>query len=64
MLQINTEDIEQSTEAEFEKILDILPQVAKITVLRDGEPVAVLMSVEEYERIQVLLSTIGAENDL
>ncbi len=61
---INAEDIERSSEAEFNKILDILPQVAKITVLQEGEPVAVLLSLEEHERMQTLMGVLGDNNDI
>ncbi len=55
---INAEDIENGTEAEFEKLLDALPILGEITILQEGEPVAKFISVEEYERLQTLLAVI------
>ena len=55
---INAEDIERGTEADFEKILDALPLVDEITILQEGEPVAKFVSVDEYNRLMSLISSV------
>ena len=63
---INAEDVEKATEAEFLKILDILPQVGEITILQEGKPVAMFLSVELYEHCkeaEELIKALGESKE-
>jgi len=54
MVQINIEDVDKYSEAEFEKVFEALPTLGKVALMEDGECKGVLMDIKLYERYKDL----------
>jgi len=58
IVMINVEDFNKVSESEFEKIFEALPILGSITLLENGEPKGVLLSIEEYEKLEAIKNNL------